>query len=410
MDINKILNLHQSYTQTQVKNLNKEILGTQYAQLGQLQALQNEIARADATSRKILEVQLKEAQEKEEQKYYKGVSYKAKEAILYISSISNNLMRHLLIDIYKDSLFAILNDAKEHLIEFHDKDFVSEITQKLQVLGDEMQKNLEEYKSSDYSKMLELNKAYSKLRREKWEEDNKKALLDMTKPKVKTPKKKVLKEKKEEELKPRVDSDRVGCMKFSVLLIIAIIYYITSNWHGIGSWTDHIFLIVVCGFLVLSFIVYFTEERKWRKNYDSYVKEYNERKVLNEELKKKEIEKEKETTNMEELIVAPEETAFLNYQHVKKMVLEDYANLENDIEKVASFLPMEPHKPVDSVAYNTAVEYVNKQKIPNRRKMELWNKKIVWRLEEFHVIQGYKVLIANKELLDRFWEINNLPK
>jgi len=71
---------------------------------------------------------------------------------------------------------------------------------------------------------------------------------------------------------------------------------------------------------------------------------------------------------------------------------------------------MEPRKPVDSVAYNTAVEYVNKQKIPNRRKMELWNKKIVWRLEEFHVIQGYKVLIANKELLDRFWEINNLPK
>lgn len=196
MDINKILNLHQSYTQTQVKNLNKEILGTQYAQLGQLQALQNEIARADATSRKILEVQLKEAQEKEEQKYYKGVSYKAKEAILYISSISNNLMRYLLIDIYKDSLFAILNDAKEHLIEFHDKDFVSEITQKLQVLGDEMQKNLAEYKSSNYSKMLELNKAYSKLRREKWEEDNKKALLDMTKPKIKTPKKKVRKEKK----------------------------------------------------------------------------------------------------------------------------------------------------------------------------------------------------------------------
>ena len=69
MDINKILNLHQSYTQAQVKNLNKEILGAQYAQLGQLQALQNEIARADATSRKILEVQLKETQEKEEQKY-----------------------------------------------------------------------------------------------------------------------------------------------------------------------------------------------------------------------------------------------------------------------------------------------------------------------------------------------------
>ena len=44
--------------------------------------------------------------------------------------------------------------------------------------------------------MLELNKAYSKLRREKWEEDNKKALLDMTKPKIKTPKKKVRKEKK----------------------------------------------------------------------------------------------------------------------------------------------------------------------------------------------------------------------
>ena len=408
MDINKILNLHQSYTQAQVKNLNKEILGAQYAQLGQLQALQNEIARADATSRKILEVQLKEAQEKEEQKYYKGISYKAKEAILYISSISNNLMRYLLIDIYKDSLFAILNDAKEHLIEFHDKDFVSEITQKLQVLEDEMQKNLTEYKSSNYSKMLELNRVYSKLRREKWEEDNKKALLDMTKPKVKTPKKKVLKEKKEEELKPRVDSGRVGCMKFSVLLIIAIIYYIASDWHGAGSWTDHLFLIMVCVFLVLSFIVYFTEERKWRKNYDSYVKEYNERKALNEELKKKEIEL--ETTDMEEQIVDPEETAFQNYQHVKKMVLEDYANLENDIEKVASFLPMEPRKPIDSVAYNTAVEYVNKQKVPNRRKMELWNRKIVWRLEEFHVIQGYKVLIANKNLLDRFWEINNLPR
>lgn len=40
MDINKILNLHQSYTQAQIKNLNKEILGAQYAQLGQLQALQ----------------------------------------------------------------------------------------------------------------------------------------------------------------------------------------------------------------------------------------------------------------------------------------------------------------------------------------------------------------------------------
>ena len=59
MDINGILNLHQSYTQAQIKNLNKEILGAQYAQLGQLQALQNEITRADATSRKILEVQLK---------------------------------------------------------------------------------------------------------------------------------------------------------------------------------------------------------------------------------------------------------------------------------------------------------------------------------------------------------------
>ena len=72
MDINKILNLHQSYTQAQVKNLNKEILGAQYAQLGQLQALQNEIARADATSRKILEVQLKEAQEKEQRDFLQG--------------------------------------------------------------------------------------------------------------------------------------------------------------------------------------------------------------------------------------------------------------------------------------------------------------------------------------------------
>lgn len=402
MDINKILNLHQSYTQTQVKNLNKEILGAQYTQLGQLQALQNEIARADATSRKILEVQLKEAQEKEEQKYYKGISYKAKEAILYISSISNNLMRYLLIDIYKDSLFAILNDAKEHLIEFHDKDFVSEITQKLQVLGDEMQKNLTEYKSSNYSKMLELNRAYSKLRREIWEEDNKKALLDLTKPKVKAPKTKIPEEKKEEELKPRVDSSRVGCLVFNVLLIIGFIGSMIDRRHEPDVWNSIPLLIV----FIIIFILAFNEERRWRKNYDTYFKEFTKRKALSEASKKKEIE----TTDTEEQIVDPEETAFQNYQHVKKMVLEDYANLESDIEKVASFLPMEPRKPVDSVAYNTAVEYVNKQKIPNRRKMELWNKKIVWRLEEFHVIQGYKVLIANKELLDRFWEINNLPK
>ena len=70
MDKNTWLNIYQAYSLEKISSLNKHGLAMQYAQCEQLVKLNKELAATNATTRRILQNQIREIEKREEQKYY----------------------------------------------------------------------------------------------------------------------------------------------------------------------------------------------------------------------------------------------------------------------------------------------------------------------------------------------------
>ena len=134
MDVNKLLQIHQSYSLATIKAINEQVLIAQYAQCEQIVKLQGELASCESTLRQLLKNQLQELHHKEKQRYYKSVVFKISEAIEIIDSESDKQLQSFLLHLYSKILSLNIEDAKENLDEISDKEYCREVERKLKLL------------------------------------------------------------------------------------------------------------------------------------------------------------------------------------------------------------------------------------------------------------------------------------
>lgn len=177
MNIDRLLNIHQSYSLTTIKAINQQILIAQYAQCEQISKLQDEIAASNAVLKQILKNQLEDLRHREKQRYYKSLAYNINEAVDIISAESSSLAKICLGVAFRDVLLLNVQEAKDNLDDISDKEYCKSVENKMQDIlnaaeksGDnisfrllESQKEYSELKNRAEHKKKELNECASKV-------------------------------------------------------------------------------------------------------------------------------------------------------------------------------------------------------------------------------------------------------
>lgn len=383
--IDRILNLHQSITLATIRKQNQHMLTAQYAQCQQMQQLQRQMQANNSMTRQILENQLKEIQHKENLKYYKALAYNIKEAVNVITNTENMVFKSFLNSLFHDVFKLYIQEAKENLEEITDKVFCSEIENALESNLEQSLTVKDEYSKSAFCTLLDSEKDYKDHETQLFEERNKLFFLEQEhldeKNKMATP-------------KPYKDPNRMGWM---VILGICSLIFI---W--IGS------ILILPTLLIILLLIH--KEEKWRKNYPSYLEEFKQKQEALEfdapflTAKKKYDDLE---TYMKEH----------PYTKAKNELSLQYPKWEKVLEKIDSCLPKQKEKK-DSLLYKIANSMVSCQSTDIykiRKKVAIGGLRfydIAEKLERIGIVdmKAGKVKIQNVELLDEYWEINNLPK
>lgn len=129
------INLYEVYTIKKISALNKEMLGAQYAQCGELQKLQEEVANSTAVSKQILRTQIEELKRQEKVRYYKDLAFKLNEAIAVIERVENVNFKTFLMGLFGESMVFLTKDAISNLEEISDKEYVNALLKRLNTIS-----------------------------------------------------------------------------------------------------------------------------------------------------------------------------------------------------------------------------------------------------------------------------------
>lgn len=129
------INLYEVYTIKKISALNKEMLGAQYAQCGELQKLQEEMANSTAVSKQILRTQIEELKRQEKVRYYKDLAFKLNEAIAVIERVENVNFKTFLMGLFGESMVFLTKDAISNLEEISDKEYVNALLKRLNTIS-----------------------------------------------------------------------------------------------------------------------------------------------------------------------------------------------------------------------------------------------------------------------------------
>lgn len=129
------INLYEVYTIKQISALNKEILGAQYAQCGELQKLQKEMANSTAVSKQILRTQIEELKRQEKVRYYKDLAFKLNEAIAVIEGVEDVNFKTFLMGLFGESMVFLTKDPISNLEEISDKEYTNALLKRLNTIS-----------------------------------------------------------------------------------------------------------------------------------------------------------------------------------------------------------------------------------------------------------------------------------
>lgn len=271
-NIDRILRIHQSFTQEKISRLNKKMLAMQYAQCEQIVLLKKQIEKGNDISNRILQNQLNELQHREEQKHYKSLVFNLGGIIDYIKGVESPFLQIFLGELYFLAIVNNLNIARDALDEIGDKTYCGGLLEKLHSIQVSYKDFLPEYRKSDFAYLLENEKDYNEKKKQlhrslfltRMQERNN----ESTKPKRKTP-------------KPLINITR----RFFIILF-GIFTFFVFLLMILAAITDPgvLFGLVIFSFpvSVLPLYLLFKKDRKWRKNYLKYINDFNE-KVLQED-------------------------------------------------------------------------------------------------------------------------------
>ena len=294
IDIDRILNIHQSYSQQKIGALNKKILIAQYAQSEQIIKVQEELKIVNETTKSILNNQLRELQEKEIQKYYKNLIFNINLLIDYILKIENPLLKTFLFELFSPIINNNIDDATNNLIEISDKIYCKASLDLFEQIKTNLIQFKLNYQRSPFIYLLHYEEDYTKISNRYRAEDMffKNRIIE-TKDKSSTIKNKEIQLK----IKPLRNPIRrffinllYIALSFSLLLLILAIFTATISIVIV------LFIVTLLPVILILFLL-IRNDKKWKKNYSTYYqkqKELQEQTVkTNNEIKNKSKEEDK---------------------------------------------------------------------------------------------------------------------
>lgn len=155
-NIDRLLSIHQSYSLEGIKRLNVEMLKAQYAQCEQLTQLQKQIDQENKISMQILRNQIREIENREQQKFYKAMVFNLAIFCDHIEKIEPITLRAFILPMYATYIEGAAKDAMEHLEEIPDKTHCQSILDHLQKITAEVETCLPEYQQSGFAQLVPL--------------------------------------------------------------------------------------------------------------------------------------------------------------------------------------------------------------------------------------------------------------
>jgi hypothetical protein len=283
-NVDRGINVINTYNSYKNRKLSEQILVQQKQNNRHLVDMKMQMKEANATNRKILENQIRELEQKEEQKYFKALSFNTNEIIERLERVDDPMVLNYLITNFYDKTKNNLISANDTLEEINDKLFNKQILDKLNAL-----KNRVDQSAGDYS-----NNILSQI-------DN--LLLDLNEKEnqIKQIIKPDFKEKKIRD-KWKVNVFRVfGIVVFGLIFIFFLLGTLVAPPNSDEFYTIGIIFILLSG-MPLFFLV--RKERKWRKEFAVYKAEQDNKR--NEEKSKKleiELQHEEEIKRHKEILL-----------------------------------------------------------------------------------------------------------
>lgn len=402
MDIDRILNIYQAYSITKISAINKQMLIAQYAQCEKINAIQKQLDVANSVSRRILENQLKEIQQRETQKYYKNLAFKMSEAFEKIISVTDINLQTFLCSIILDKLLANIKECQTNLEEIRDKEYCRDLINKCNTLLDNISIR-HDYLNSSFYIMQNNEQDYNN------KVSDKKNVLKAKRIEL-NEKKYTLKNLINRELAER--KTKRGCSMGCLVIIgfILIMFLIAQIGMTLdneqSSWTEFTVLETL---LLVSFIFILRYHRK-QKNKNIQYK--NKDKIDQLQIEISNVENEINSINNDDSL--KNHTYIISKQDVEK----NYPDLEVTLTDLMQYFPMQQNskKSYDKLIRECAefIMMINDVKLSaiQRRFSIGYNRvgKIVEQLVELGVIKkkpsnnGYIILIDNKNDLDNIFK------
>lgn len=382
MDVDRILQVHQSVNLAAIRDQNKYMLGVQAEQCGQIMQLRKQIDASNDMTRQILKNQLKAIQHQENLKYYKNLVYNMKEAVNAINKTEDSAFRFFLNMLFHDGLKLQLQEAKENLEEISDKVFCSEIENELEANEEQISSAKEKYLESTFHTLLESEKNYKEQRLQLIE---KKKFL-------------ILGEKKYLDGKKWMEKPDPIDKYLSYMILLGICSFI-------AIWIPGGFIFLLFALIMLPLLI--KKNKKWKKNYPAYLEDFKQKEALRD-ANSPYLNAKKECEALEvQLSVHP-------YIKAKHDLSLEYPVWENMLEKITSYFP-KPKEEKDPLLYDIAKCMVAKQTTDIyriRRKITIGGLRyydIAEKLEAMGIVdmKTRKVKIQTVEMLEKYWSLIN---
>lgn len=404
-NIDRILNIHQSYSLSKVSALNKQILVAQYAQIQQISKLEKELKQSNEISRKILDNQLRELKHKENLKYYKELAYNMHDAISIIEKGDNTLLKSFLCEIYLTVIVDNIEVAKSNVEEIADKDFCGKTLERIEVLKNSVVNSQAEYSNSDFKRMLDCKCDFDALSKELRKQQYILSRIRSKEPNAdKSTMERWLAEQEAKEkstLKPLGNKGR-GCV-IKILWVLLALFVLLSVLAAFDDLEVTLAMAIIF-ILPISVILLLVKraDNRWRKNYSQYLDDFNAQQ--NPPTQSPEEEEQQRVIESIEVQLSEHQ-----YNHFKRAISNDIPNWEDVVEKIFTLLPQsakEAQPQIDMVVLDVARYFVKNQKASVsaiQRNFEVgFNRagRIMQELENLRVV-GSQNIGGGRELLVR---------
>jgi len=262
-----VINTYNTYKN---RKISEQILVQQRKSNAHLTDMKNQLKVANETNRRILENQIRQEELKEEQKFYKALSYNSNEIIEQLEKINDPMVLNYLINGFYEKTKVSLLKANETLEEINDKLFSKQILEKLNEIKEKAEINASVYSANVLNNIDNL-------------------LLDLKQ------KENEISNIKKADVKEAKIRDKWKTNPFRILGIIifgflSLMFFISIFLPSTTN-TDLIIKIIVFFVFAIPLFFLIKKERKWRKEFSEYKMLQNEKRLAE---KSKVIEAEQE--------------------------------------------------------------------------------------------------------------------